>query len=398
MTGPLQGVRVLDFTHALAGPFGTMVLTDLGAEVINVQRIDERDETRGHGPFVNGRSTFRFSIERGKKGIQIDLKKPEGLDLALRLSDQSDVIAENFSVGTMDRIGLGYNKISQRNPRIIYASCTGFGQTGPYANRGGIDIVAQAMSGLMSITGEPDGRPMRAGASFGDTMGGTHLAIGILSALYEREQSGYGQRIEVSMVESVAYNLENAIIRYSATGEVPRRIGPRHPLSTPFQPFETKDNSWIVVAAVRDWEAFCVIIGKEHLAQDPRFNSVADRTANHSELEPVLIDAFRQKTAQEWSAELEGTCLTAPIYSIADMVNDPHTKDRNAVVEIPVPGPSERSVLLANSPVKLSRTPTQVSRPGPSAGEHTSSVLSEILGITPGEINALEESEVIRTS
>ena len=229
-------------------------------------------------------------------------------------------------------------------------------------------------------------------------MGGTHLAIGILSALYEREQSGYGQRIEVSMVESVAYNLENAIIRYSATGEVPRRIGPRHPLSTPFQPFETKDNSWIVVAAVRDWEAFCVIIGKEHLAQDPRFNSVADRTANHSELEPVLIDAFRQKTAQEWSAELEGTCLTAPIYSIADMVNDPHTKDRNAVVEIPVPGPSERSVLLANSPVKLSRTPTQVSRPGPSAGEHTSSVLSEILGITPGEINALEESEVIRTS
>ena len=398
MPGPLQGIRVLDFTHALAGPFGTMVLTDLGAEIIHVQRIDERNETRGHGPFVNGRSTFRFSVERGKKGIQVDLKKPEGVDLALRLADRSDVVTENFSVGTMARMGLGYDVISTRNPRIIYASCTGFGQTGPYASRGGIDIVAQAMSGFMSITGEAGGRPMRAGASLGDTLGGTYLAMGVLSALYERERSGKGQRLDVSMVESVVYNLENAVIRYSATGETPGRIGPRHPLSTPFQPFETKDGKWIVVAAVRDWEAFCVIIEREDLAQDPRYRTVADRTAHHADLEPVLIDAFLQKPADEWFVALEDTCLTAPIYTIADMVNDPHTKARESVVEIAVPGPEERSVLVANSPIRLSRTPLKVERPGPSAGEHTSDVLGDVLGMSGEEISSLEQAGVIRNA
>ncbi len=395
MAGPLSGIRVLDFTHALAGPFGTMVLTDLGAEVNHIQRIGERDETRGHGPFVNGRSTFRFSVERGKRAVQIDLKKPEGVELALKLAERSDVLAENFRTGSMDRMGLGYEVVSKRNPRIIYASCTGFGQTGPYATREGVDIVAQAMSGLMSLTGEADGRPMRSGASMGDTLGGAYLAMGIISALYERERSGVGQRLDVSMAESLIYHLENAIIRYSATGEVPTRIGPRHPLSTPFQPFETSDG-WIVVAAVRDWEAFCIVIGREELAHDPRLQTAADRTPHHDELEPILMEVFREKSPQEWFDSLKGICMTAPIYTIADMIEDPHFQDRQSIVSLPVPGPEERRVLVANSPIRLSRTSPKIDRPAPSAGEHTSEVLKSLLEMPAEEVARLEQAEVIR--
>ena len=396
MAGPLVGIRVLDFTHALAGPFGTMILADLGAEVINIQRIDARDETRGSGPFVNGRSTYRFSIERGKKGMQLDLKKPEGIELALRLAERCDVLAENFTPGTMARLGLGYEDVSKRNPRIIYASCSGFGQTGPYASRGAVDVIAQAMSGLMSITGEPEGRPMRTGASFGDTLAGTSLAMGVLAALYERERSGVGQLLDVSMVESVIYHLENAIIRYSATGQVPQRIGPRHPLNTPFQPFETADG-WIAVAGVRDWEAFCIAIGRESLANDPRFQIAPNRTLHHGELEPILMEAFRKKTSQEWLQLLEDICLAGPVYSIADMVNDPHIQARGAIVELPVAGPEEIRVLVPNSPIRLSRTVPKVDTPAPSVGEHTREVLQTVLDMSPDDIAHLEDADIIKS-
>ncbi len=394
MSGPLEGIRVLDFTHAMSGPFGTMVLSDLGAEVINVQRPHETDRNRGNGPFVNGRSTYRFSLERGKKGIQVDLKQPEGLEVALRLLDESDVLTENFSVGTMDSLGLGYGAVSQRNPRIIYASCTGFGQTGPYARRGAVDIIAQGMSGIMSMTGEPDGRPMRPGISLGDSLGGAYLAMGVLSALYEREKSGIGQRIDVSMLESVVYHMENAVIRYSATGEAPKRIGPRHPLSSPFQPFETNDG-WIVVAGVRDWEAFCVLLDVEELAADPRFKNAPKRSANHDDLEPVLAKAFRKKSSAEWLEALESVCLIAPLYDVAEMVADPHIKERHAIIDLPVPGPEEQWVKVPNCPVRLSRTPTKVDSPGPGVGEHTEEVLRELLSMTPEALAALLEKGAV---
>ena len=395
MPGPLVGIRILDFTHALSGPFCTMILADLGAEVINIERVDARDETRGQGPFVNNRSTYRFSIERGKKNIQLDPRKPEGRELALRLAEKCDVLTENFRPGAMDRLGLGYEEVTKRNPRIIYASCSGFGQTGPYASRGALDIIAQAMSGLMSITGEPDGRPMRVGASIGDTLGGTYMAVAILAALYERERSGLGQRLDVSMLESLIYNLENAIIRYSATGEVPRRIGPRHPLNTPFQSFETADG-WIVIAGVQDWPAFCSAIGRESLADDPRFQTRPDRTLHHGELEPILMEVFREKTSQEWLQLPEEVALTAPLYDIGEMVNDPHVKARGAIVQLPVPGPEERHVLVPNFPVHLSRTKSKVDTPAPSVGEHTRQVLGDVLGMSPDEITALEDAGIVR--
>ena len=239
MAGPLEGVKIIDFTHWLAGPFGTMILCDLGAEVIHVERITATDTNRGDGPYVNGISSYRYSLERGKKSIQVDLKDPTGLQIVKDLINKADVVTENFSVGVMEKLGLGYEQFEGTNPGLIYASCSGYGQTGPRAQQGAFDVIAQGFSGLMSITGEPDGRPMRVGTSVGDTFGGTYMALGILSALYERDRSGKGQRIDVSMVESVIYNLENAIIRYSITGQIPQRIGTRHPLITPFQTFET---------------------------------------------------------------------------------------------------------------------------------------------------------------
>jgi CoA:oxalate CoA-transferase len=396
MPGPLAGVRVLDFTHALAGPFGTMILADLGAEVILVSRMTERDdEKRGNGPFVNGRSTYRFSVERGKRNVQLDLKKPEGLELALRLAEKSDVLTENFSPGTMDRLGLGYEVVARRNPRLIYASCSGHGQTGPYAERGAVDIIAQAMSGLMSITGEPDGRPMRVGASYGDSLGGSYLAMGVLAALFERERSGLGQRLDIAMVESLLYHNENAIIRYSATGRVPGRIGPKHPLTTPFQPFETKDG-WIVIAGTRDWQAFCVVIGHEELADDPRFVQGPVRNEHHAELEPILIEAFRARTSEEWFRLLDGICIAAPVYNIAEAIDDPQIQARGMIVELPVPGPEERRVRVPKVPVRLSRTMPVVDRPAPFVGEDTREVLEKVLALSAEEIAGLESGGVIR--
>jgi len=396
MAGPLTGVRVLDFTHALAGPFGTMILTDLGAEVINVERVTVSDETRGNQPFINGRSTYRFSIERGKKNIQVDLKHPEGVDLILRLADKCDVIAENFSPGTMDDLGIGYDVVSQRNPRLIFASCSGFGQWGPYAKRGALDVIAQAMSGFMSITGEANGRPMRAGASIGDTLGGTYMALGIVSALYEREKSGLGQRIDVSMVESVIYNLENAIIRTSV-GDVPTRIGPRHPLLTPFQSFPTKDG-WMVICGVRDWEAFCLLLDLPELAHDQRFVNSRIRHEHHAELEPLLNQALEKKSTLEWLELLADVSLVAPLYTILEMMNDPHIQARDVIVTLPVPGPKAGvTVKVPNSPVRMSRTAPVVNKPGPFVGEHTRQVLSDILGASPADIERLEKAGVVKS-
>ena len=396
MAGPLEGVRVLDFTHAMAGPFGTMVLADLGADVMLVSRTDETDgELRGLGPYVNGRSTYRFSVERGKRNLQIDLKNPEGREIALQLAEKSDIIAENFTPGTMDRLGLGYEVVSKSNPRLIYASCSGHGQTGPYAKQGAMDVVAQAMSGIMSITGEPDGRPMRIGASLGDSMGGTFLAMGVISALYEREKSGLGQRLDVAMVESLMYHLENAMVRYSTSGEVPTRIGPRHPLTSPFQPFETSDG-WIVVGSVRDWDAFCVVIGREQLAHDPRFRRGQTRHENHAALEPILMEVFKEKPSAEWRQALEGTCIAAPLYNIAEAMNDPQIQARGAVIEMDMPGPEEVKVRLPNTPVRLSRTTPKVERPAGWVGEHTAEILQEVLGLSPERIQALERSGAVK--
>ena len=397
MAGPLEGVKIIDFTHWLAGPFGTMILCDLGAEVIHVERITATDSNRGDGPYVNGISSYRYSLERGKKSIQVDLKDPKGLQIVKDLINKADVVTENFSVGVMEKLGLGYEQFEGTNPGLIYASCSGYGQTGPRAQQGAFDVIAQGFSGLMSITGEPDGRPMRVGTSVGDTFGGTYMALGILSALYERDRSGKGQRIDVSMVESVIYNLENAIIRYSITGQIPQRIGTRHPLITPFQTFETA-NGYICIAGLRDWEAFCFILGLEELATDDRFNTGEKRTQNHGVLEPILTEALKKQTTQHWIEVLDGIAVSGPINNLEDMIEDPHIKARNSIVSLPVPGENEQQVKVSNTPVRLSRTPADVSKRAFVVGEHTKSILNEWLNYDDKTIIDLEEKGILKTS
>ncbi len=392
MTGPLTGIRVLDFTWALAGPFGTMILADLGAEVWKVEPVGMTEEARGPGPMVDGVNTYFFSVNRGKHSICLDLKSDEGRELALRLAEQADVVTENFSPGTMARLGLDYAAISARNQRIVYASTSGFGQTGPYAARGAVDVIVQAMGGVMSITGHPGGPPARPGYSIGDMAGGMFTAIGVLSAIVERDRSGQGQYIDVAMLDAQVALLENAMVRYFATGEVPGPIGTRHPLVTPFQAFPTAD-SHLVIAGVKDWTLFCAVLGADELAADPRFASNSLRTANHAELEPLLAAIFATRTTAAWLAALDEVCLAAPLNTIDRVAADEHVRARGMFAELP--SAAGRPFTVSGSPVHLSRTPVELVAGADVPGGHTDALLRELLGLDEAEVARLRGAGVV---
>lgn len=396
MTGPLHGIRVLDFTWALAGPFATMQLADLGAEVLKVEYPGLTAQQRGFGPYKDGVSTFFFSPNRGKKSICIDFRHEAGRDLALSLAEKVDVLAENFRPGTMERYGLGFDAIHARNPRLIYASLSGFGQDGPYSQMPGVDAVAQAMGGSMSLNGEPDGPPMRVGVSIGDMTGGLYLAIGILAALQSRERTGVGQRLDVSLMESQMALCENAIVRYSAFGEELTRTGNHHPLVAPFGPFPTSDG-YIVIGNVKDWPLFCALIDRDDLGFDERFETNARRLDHQDELTAELNDALRKRTTEEWLAILEPANLAAVsrVNTIADLFHDPHVEARHALVDIPMPDGKPGALKLPNSPVHLSATPAEVGEPMPGYGQHTDEVLRGWLGFGADEIAALREQGTI---
>jgi CoA:oxalate CoA-transferase len=395
--GPLDGIRVLDLTWVLAGPFASMVLCDLGADVIKVERPGIGDVARATAPIVNGESCYFFSVNRGKRSMTLDLKSERGRDLFLRLVEKADVVMENFTPGTMERLGLDYATLSARNPRLIYAATSGFGQTGPDRFRPALDVVVQGMGGIMSITGEPDGPPVRPGASLGDITGGLFTAIGVLAALQERERSGRGQMIDVSMLDCQISVLENAFVRYFATGEVPKPLGTRHPLATPFQAFPTKDG-YIVLAlswgVENQWELYCTTIGRHDLIDDPRFDTPALRTEHHDELEPLLIEAMRRKTTAEWLREFDTIGLPCgPLNNIAEAAAQPQVKARGMLVDVehPVIG----KLPLPDTPVKLSRTPGGIRGASPALGEHTDEVLRGLLAMSEDEITDLRRSNVI---
>jgi CoA:oxalate CoA-transferase len=350
------------------------------------------EEKRGPGPMVAGTNTYFFSVNRGKDSIEIDLKSDRGRELALTLAEHADVVCENFSPGTMASLGLGYEEMAARNPRLIYASTSGFGQTGPYAGRGAVDVIVQGISGIMSITGEPGGRPTRPGYSIGDMAGGMFTAIGVLSALVERERSGKGQRVDVAMLDSQVALLENAVIRYFATGEVPGRIGTRHPLVTPFQAFPTADG-YLVIAGVKDWPLFCALLGQDELAFDDRFATNQLRTQNHALLEPLLEAALREKATAAWLAELADVCLIAPLNTIDQMAADPQVNARGMFVDLPAP--TGRVFRASNTPVRLSRTPPVVARGADSPGGHTDAILEGVLGLSAEDIADLRRDNVI---
>lgn len=397
MAGPLEGVKILDLSWVLSGPFSTMVLGDLGAEIIKLERPQTGDLARGNGPFLNGESSYFMSINRGKKSMTIDLQSDRGKELFLELVKKVDVLVENFVPGTMKRLGLDYEIVKEQNPGIIYASISGFGQTGPDSQTRALDIVIQAMGGIMSITGEPDGPPVKPGASMGDITAGLFTAVGILSALHERNKSGVGQAIDISMLDCQMSILENAFGRYFATGEVPQRIGSRHPVFTPFQSFETKDGSIVVamVGGVRNqWPLFCAIIGRLDLMDDERYLTGEQRTDHYAELEPILSEAMKTKNTAEWLKELTEVGIPCgPINTIDMVAAHPQVQYREMITE--VPHPRLGKVKIINSPVKLSRTPVNISQSAPDLGQDTADLLSELLGMSRDEIDKLRETEII---
>ncbi len=399
MSRPLDDIKILDLTWVLAGPFASMILCDLGADVIKVERPPNGDISRTTGPYQQGWSGYFFSINRGKRSVAIDLQTAEGKELFLRLAEKVDVVVENFTPGTLDRLGIGWDTLAARNPRLILASISGFGQTGPYSGRPALDIVVQAMGGVMSITGEPGGGPVRPGASYGDLVAGMYAAIGVLTAIHERGKSGKGQAVDISMLDCQVSMMENAIVRYFVTGEVPGPIGTRHPSATPFQAFPTADGHIVIALGFgveNQWALLCAMLNLPDLIDDERFNTGPRRTANHAILEPLLSRAFIARTTQEWLDDfLAAGIPCGPVNRVPELVNDEQVKFRNMVQEVthPVAG----TIPIANTPVRMSRSETGIKGPPPSLGADTAAVLDELLGIAAEEVARLEGRNVVAT-
>ena len=395
MTGPLKGIRVLDLTRILAGPYATMILRDLGAEVIKIEQPGVGDEARDFGPFKNDFSLYFMSVNRGKKSITLNLKSPRGKELFLELVKGSDILVENFRPGTMEKLGLDYESLKTHHPSLLYAACSGFGQTGPYAMRGAYDMIIQGMGGIISITGEPDRPPVRVGTSIGDITSALFTAIGILSALRHRDQTGEGQLIDVGMLDCQVAILENAMVRYFSTGDIPRPLGRRHPAITPFEVFESADG-YVVIAIGNNelWRKFCEHVGHSELIDDDRFNTNALRTENHESLFPILAEIMCRRTTDEWVEALEAIGVPCgPVNTVDKVANDPQVLARDMIAE--VEHNTTGTVQIPGIPIKLSETPGQIDAPAPNLGEHTSEVLIDLLGLGAEEVNQLKQNGIV---
>jgi CoA:oxalate CoA-transferase len=395
MAGPLKGIRVLDLTRILAGPYATMILRDLGAEVIKIEQPGVGDEARDFGPFKNDFSLYFMSVNRGKKSVTLNLKAPRGKELFLELVKGSDILVENFRPGTMEKLGLGYESLKAHHPSLLYAACSGFGQTGPYAMRGAYDMIIQGMGGIISITGEPDRPPVRVGTSIGDITSALFTAIGILSALRHRDQTGEGQLIDVGMLDCQVAILENAMVRYFSTGDIPRPLGRRHPAITPFEVFESADG-YVVIAIGNNelWRKFCEHVNHPELIDNERFHTNALRTENHESLFPILAEIMCRRTTDAWVEALEEVGVPCgPVNTIDKVANDPQVLARDMIAEVEheVTG----TVQIPGIPIKLSETPGQIDAPAPNLGEHTSEVLTGLLGLEAEEVNQLKQDEVL---
>ncbi len=396
LSRPLSGVRVLDLSRVLAGPYCSMMLGDLGADVIKVERPRVGDETREWGPpEAGGEAAYYLCVNRNKRSITIDLKQPEGQEIVKKLAKRSDILLENYKVGTLQRFGLGYDDIKEINPGIIYCSITGFGQYGPYKDRPGYDFIIQGMGGIMSITGEPDGPPMKVGVAIVDITAGLFACSAILAALYNREKTGKGQYIDIALLDSVVAWLANVGSNYLVSGEIPKRYGNAHPNIVPYEPFKTKDGTYIALGVGNDrqWQEFCKIAGLEDIADDPKFATNPQRVIHREELIPIIAKKMLERTSEEWLTELEKHKIPCgPINTLDKVFSDPQVRAREMVVE--VPHPTAGSVKLVASPMKLSDTPCRVDRHPPLLGEHTEEVLHE-LGYRDDDIQALREKGVI---
>jgi crotonobetainyl-CoA:carnitine CoA-transferase CaiB-like acyl-CoA transferase len=407
LPGALGHLRVLDLSRVLAGPWASQLLADLGADVIKVERPGAGDDTRGWGPpylrdergAETGESAYFASANRGKRSIAIDLSCPEGQDVVRRLAARCDVLIENFKVGALTRLGLGYDRLAAENPGLVYCSITGFGQTGPYRQRAGYDFLIQGMGGLMSVTGAPDGAPgggpMKVGVAVTDVMTGMYAATAILAALAHRERSGRGQHVDLALLDVQVAMLANQAASFLATGIPPGRLGNAHPSIVPYQAFATRDG-YVLLAVGNDaqFARLCDVAGRPDLAADPRFATNAGRVVNRDVLVPALGALLAARTSRSWIDTLEAAGVPCgPVNDLAEVFEDPQVIHRGLRVELP--HPVAGTVRVVRSPIRLSGTPVVHRDAPPVLGQHSRQVLADLLGMADEEIEALRASGAV---
>lgn len=376
--GPFDGLLVLDLTHVLAGPYCTMLLADLGARVIKIEPPGTGDVTRRLGPFIQGRSAYFATFNRGKESAVLDFKVPEDRAVFENMLGKADVLLENFTPGVMDRMGYGWETLHARYPRLVYAAVSGFGRTGPLKGRKANDLIGQAMGGIMSLTGPPQGEPTRVGTSIADITAGIFAALGIAAALYHRAGTGQGALIDIGMMDAVIAILEHAFARYAVSGEAPRPMGNRHASAAPFGTYETRDGRMVLATAIdKDFNVLAGILGRPDLPEDPRFATIALRAEHADELDEVMAPILRTKTSAEWLSLIEANRLrAAPILDIRDIVRHPQTLARNMVVKAVDAVMGE--LIMPGNPVKMPAFPDPPTRPAaPELGEHTARIKAE---------------------
>ena len=393
---PLEDVRVLDLTHALAGPFCSTMLADFGARVIKLEPPGAGDIARGWGaPLPGGETAYFVSLHRHKRGIVIDLKKPEGKELFFKLIEQSDVVLENYRVGALKRLGLDYEAARKRNPAIIYCSVSGFGQDGPYRDRAALDLILQAESGMISVTGEPGSSGTKAGVSIADMTAGMYCAYAVMLALRVKDRTGEGQQVDISMMEGQLALLGTAIANYFANGDVPKPLGTAYSVVVPYQTFHTKTRDLaLAIAGEKLWRKFCPVMGCPELLDDPRYVNTVERSRHRDTLITKLQAIFMTKTYEEWETLLLANDIpVGAINNIAEVVEHPQVKARRSLRE--VDHPSVGRVRVVGSPVRLSKTPAKTPTPSPVHGQHTREVLRDVLGLADHQLDALEAADVI---
>ena len=402
---PLTGVRIFDLTRILAGPTCTQLLGDLGADVIKVERPGVGDDTRTWGPpYVKdcdgedtNESAYYLSANRNKRSLTIDLQTPKGIALAKKLIAKSDILIENFKVGGLSKLGLGYEDLKTEFPRLVYCSVTGFGQTGPYAPRAGYDFLAQGLGGIMSITGDPDGEPMKVGVGIADVMTGMYASTAILAALRHRDATGEGQHIDTCLLDTQVSWLINEGTNYLVSGKIPVKLGNEHPNIVPYKVFATSNGHVILaVGNNRQFYDWCTVANADDLKSDPRYASNPLRIANRETLYDIMPDFMKRKTTEEWLAELgELKVPCSPVNNIEQVFEDPHVKYRGMRIEMNHPTAGSGKVPLIGNPVKMSSTPPQYRLAPPTLGQHSDEVLRELLGFDEKQIQKLKNEKTI---
>ncbi|MCJ7771671.1 MAG: CoA transferase [Desulfobacterales bacterium] len=395
MPAPLKDIKVLSFGRMLSGPYASMLLSDLGAEVIKIEVPGIGDMSRFAKPDYNGVSSYFLSINRGKKSMTLDLKNEKAIRIVYDLVKKVDILLENFRPGVMDKLGLGYDIIKKHNPKIIYASISGFGQKGPYAQRPAFDMIAQGMGGLLSMTGSPDGPPARAGYSIGDIGASLFASTAILAALHERSVNGEGQWVDISMLDCQVALSENACSRHFATGEIPQPLGSRHPLFTPFEAFPTKDGYIIlIIMKEKDWIKFCKVANKTDWINNKKFNSLESRIENYDHFLKEMNKLMHSKSTSQWLRIFEkNELMCSPVNNIKQVVNDPHIRKREMILE--VKNAKDDKFKVVGTPMKFSKTPCEIKKTSPELGENNEEILSNMLGMSKEKIQKLRYLKVI---